>query len=108
VGRQAFERDQAAPAQCHAGTVDSDRVEPGAEPGWVGQPRKAEEGLHGGVLGDVLGARAGAEQPLAQPQHARLPARQQWAERLAVAGQDRRDQFGVIVPILVHHVILLP
>jgi len=65
-------------------------------------------GVEAGYLGDVLGLGAGAEQPPAQPEHARLPARQQWAERLAVAGQDCRDQFGVIVPISVHHVILLP
>jgi hypothetical protein len=51
---------------------------------------------------------AGAEQPPAQPQHARLPARQQRAERVAVAGQHRRDQLGIIAPVTVHHVILLP
>jgi hypothetical protein len=83
-------------------------VQPGAEPGQVGQPWQAEESLHGGLLGDVVGVRAGAEQPPAQPQHARLPARKQGAERLTVAGRYRRDQFSGSAAIPVHHVILLP
>jgi hypothetical protein len=61
-------------AQCHAGAVGSDRLQPSAEPDRVGKPRQAEEGRHGGFLGDVLGLGAGSQQPPAQPQDARLPA----------------------------------
>jgi hypothetical protein len=53
------------------------------------------------VLGDVLGQRTRVQQPPAQPKHVRLPARQRWAECLAVAGQDRRHQFGVVAPVTV-------
>jgi SAM-dependent methyltransferase len=95
-------------AKRHAGAVGGDRVEPGAEPGRVGQPRQTQEGRHNGLLSDVLGVGAGAEQPPAQPQDARLPACQQRAERLAVAGQYRCDQFDVIASVAVHDVIVLP
>jgi hypothetical protein len=108
VERQALQPEPVPAAQRHPRLVGGDRVQPGAEPGRVGQPWQAEEGLDGGLLGDVLGQRARAHQPPAQPQDARLPARQQRTERLAVAGQDRRDQLGVSAPIAVHRVIVLP
>jgi hypothetical protein len=76
LGSQAFQREPVPAAQRHAGTVGRDRLQPGAEPGRVGQPRQPQKGGHGGFLGDVLGLGAWAEQPPAQPQHARLPARQ--------------------------------
>ena len=105
LGRQTLEREPVSAAQRHPGLVGRDRVQPGAEPGRVGQPRQPQKGRHGGLLGDVLGQRARAQQPLAQPQHARLPARQQRAECLAVAGQHGRDQVGVVAPLRrVHHV----
>jgi len=105
LGSQAFQREPVPAAQRHAGTVGRDRLQPGAEPGPVGQPRQPQKGGRGGFLGDVLGLGAWAEQPPAQPQHARLPARQQRVERLAVAGQDRRDQFGIVALLRrVHHV----
>jgi hypothetical protein len=105
VGSQARQREPVPAAQRHPRLVGGDRVQPGAEPGGVGQPWQAEEGLDGRLLGDVLGQGAWAQQAPAQPQDARLPVHQQGAEGLAVAGQDRRDQFGVVAPLRrIHHV----
>jgi hypothetical protein len=105
VGRQALECEPVPASQPHAGQVGGDRMQPGAEPGGVGQPQQAQQGRHGGVLGDVFGLWARAQQSPAQPQYARLPARKQGAECLAVAGQDHRNQLGVVASLRsVHHV----
>jgi hypothetical protein len=94
---------QAPPAQCHPSPVGRDRKQPRAEPGRVREPPQAEECMDGGFLNDVLCVLACTYQSPAQPPHTRLPPQQQPPERVAVAGQHRPDQLGIIARIVVHH-----
>jgi hypothetical protein len=94
---------QAPPAQCHPSPVGRDRKQPRAEPGRVREPPQAEECIDGGYLNDVLCVLACTYQSPAQPPHTRLPPQQQPPERVAVAGQHRPDQLGIIARIVVHH-----
>jgi hypothetical protein len=107
MARENQEATHGRPASA-AGAVPS---EPGwprsraatAEPGRVREPSQAEECIDRGFLNDVLCVLACTYQSPAQPPHTRLPPQQQPPERVAVAGQHRPDQLGIIARIVVVH-----